>query len=30
MYSAPSISKDNQIYKNIKILFNYQVIIFML
>ena len=30
MYSVSSASKDNQIYQNIEILFNYQVIIFML
>ena len=30
MYSVSSASKDNQIYQNTEILFNYQVIIFML
>lgn len=30
MYSVSSASKDNQIYQNIEILFNYQVIVFML
>lgn len=30
MYSVPSTSKDNEVYPNIEILFNYQVIIFML
>lgn len=30
MYSVPSTSKDNEVYPNTEILFNYQVIIFML